>query len=116
MVVRRLVLLLVIGLIGSAGCNREPLEAPVTQTPAVKADTGEAALPSAVAADGDPKSTRPRARDGVANRPRVPLDSVAREPAGDRLFPLQAPQEGDQKKALLLFLLGLQQSRRAEAP
>jgi hypothetical protein len=97
-VVVTLLLGILIGLIGTAGCNSEPIPAagpPTTKTPTVSGESaadmrktpakepgGEAALPRAVAADKE----RPR------------------------------PDEGDQKRALLLFLLGVQQSRRAEAP
>jgi len=133
-VVVRLLFVVLIGLIGTAGCNREPIPGPsATETPTISGDSAldmgttaakepasEAALPGAVASDKGLRPTSSSARVGTANRIGIPVDAGGREPIGQRqsrLFPLQRPDdEGDQKRVLLLFLLGVQQSRRAEAP
>ena len=135
MVVARLLFVVLIGLIGTAGCDGQPFPAArsrTTGTPAASDDSAaerrqtaakepasEAALPRAVAADRGPKPTSSSAWAGTANRTGIPDEAVGREASGQRqsrLFPQQGPDEGDQKRALLLFLLGVQQSRRAEAP
>src|SRR4051812_46896944 len=127
-VIVRLLLVISIGLIGTAGCNSEPIPAAgphATETPTVSGDSAldmgktaakepasEAALPRAVAADKGVRSSSSNARVGTTNRIGIPVDAVGREPSGQRqsrLFPLQRPDEGDQKRALLLFLLGVQQ-------